>query len=138
MMPAMNAWVRFYRRGAADADRRVAAALAPVRTAAADRYVRSSRFVTTIDVATMRLRDWWLASATGRALSVGRDGLLRAPLAVRYRTLAVVVLTAVISHVSLMVMHGPRPGWFWTVIPAMAAALGLLLLAGSQSARSAG
>lgn len=133
----MNALVKFYQRGAEDADRRVAAALAPVRTDAADRYLSTSRFVMAIDGATTRLRDWWRTSATGRALSIGRDAFRRAPLTVRYRTVAVVVLTAVISHVSLMVMHGPRPGWFWIVIPVMAAAFALLLLAGSQSARSA-
>ena len=62
----MNALVRFYQRGTEDADRRVAAALAPVRTEAADRYLSASRFVMAIDGATRRLRDWWLAS-TGRA-----------------------------------------------------------------------
>jgi hypothetical protein len=133
----MNALARFYRRGTADADRRVAAALAPVRTDAIDRYLSNSRFVMAMDGATRRLRDWWLASATGRAASLRRDALLRAPLAVRYRTVAVVVLTAAIAHVSLMLIQGPRPGWFWIVIPAMAAAFALLVLAGSRSARSA-
>ena len=50
---------------------------------------------------------------------------------------AFVLLTAVIAHVALILIQGPRPGWFWIVIPAMAAAFALLVLAGSQSVRSA-
>ena len=128
----MKALTGFYRRGAEDADRRVAAALGPVATDAADRYLQTSRGVRAIDLATRHLRDGWLASETGRALSTAYGALAGAPTAVRHRTIASVLLIAVLSHLGLMLMQGPRPGWFWVVIPAMVAMFAALLLAGSK------
>jgi hypothetical protein len=132
----MNGLSRFYKLGVEDADRRVAAALAPVRTEAADRHLMSSRVVMAIDRATRRFQDWWLASESGRRLSNLRDGFTTAPFVERCRIVAFVLLIAVVAHVALMLMQGPRAGWFWMIIPAMVAAFAALLLAGSQTAQS--
>lgn len=133
----MNSLARFYQRGVEDADRRVAAALAPVRTDAADRYVQASRTVMALDHATRRLRDWWLASESRRVLSLVYGSVAGAPFVARCRALAMALLIAVIAHVALTLMQGPRPGWFWLVIPAMVATFAALLLAASQPSRSA-
>jgi len=133
----MNALSRFYKLGAEDADRRVAAALAPVRTDAVDRYLKTSRLVTAIDRATIRLREGWRASESGRAVSITRDGFNGWPAAVQYQSVAVVLLIAVATHIALMLLQGPRPGWFWLVIPGMTAAFAGLVIAGSQSSKSA-
>jgi hypothetical protein len=132
----MNALTRFYRLGAEDADRRVAAALAPAPTTAVDRYLEHSRLIKTIDRATRVLQDWWFASASCRLLSRVRDGVVAAPFGERYRALAFVLLIAVITHIALMVIQGTRAGWFWMIIPALAAAFAALLLAGSPPPRS--
>jgi hypothetical protein len=133
----MSDLARFYKVGVEDADRRVAAALAPVATGAADRYLKTSRVVMAIDRATLRLRDWWHASSAGQALAIAHHGFLQQPSVVRHQAVAQVLLIAVVTHLALMLIQGPRPGWFWIVIPAMAAAFAALLLAGSQSAKSA-
>lgn len=131
----MSAWRRFYRLGVEDADRRVAAALAPPPIDAVDRYLQASRSVLTLDRATVRLRDWWHASAAARGFAIARDGVRRQGLTVRYQNIAFILLSAVVTHVMLMWRQGPRPGWFWTVIPVMVAAFAALLLAGSRSAK---
>ncbi len=60
----------------------------------------------------------------------------REPQLVRYRAVGAVLITAVVVHVLLTLLNGPRPGWFWALIPAMVAAFALLLLAGSRSSHS--
>jgi len=132
----MNALARFIKFGVEDADRRLAAALAPVRDDAADRYLKASRFVTALDRATGLLRAWWLASAAARVQAAAHDSITSLSFSMRYQLLAYVLLIAVLSHVSLMLLQGPRPGWYWMVIPAMTAALAVLLLAGAESSRS--
>jgi hypothetical protein len=132
----MNALARFIKYGVEDADRRLAAALAPVRDDTADRYLETSRFVMALERATGRLRDWWLASAAARIKTAAHDSVTCLSPATRYQLLACVLLIAVLSHVSLMLLQGPRPGWYWSVIPAMTAAFALLLLAGAESSRS--
>lgn len=133
----MNGLARFFRLGAADADRRVAAALAPLPAEAADRHLKSSRVVGAIDRAMLRLSGWWEASEAARVLSSARDGMTGAAFAGRDHAIAHVMVIAVISHVALMLIQGPRPGWFWLIIPALVSAFAGLLLAGSQSSRSA-
>jgi hypothetical protein len=132
----MNALARFIKFGAEDADRRLAAALAPVRDDAADRYLKTSRLVTALDRATGLLRDWWLASAAARVKAAAHASITSLSFSTRYQLLAYVLLIAVLSHVSLMLLQGPRPGWYWMVIPAMTSALAVLLLAGAESSRS--
>ena len=129
----MNALTRFLSRGMEDADRRVAAALVPPSPEPADRYLMNSVVVTEIDRATLRLRDWWLASQSGQWLGRCADSFSSTDWRERYRTIAIVVLTSVVVHVALTLFQGPRPGWFWMAIPALAALFGSILLLASRT-----
>lgn len=131
----MNALARFYSIGAEDADRRVAAALQPAPLDPADRYVKNSALVTAVDRATRWLRDAWRSSTAGRVLAAFRERMMREPWQRRYQAAAVFLLTATVVHVMLVWLQGPRPGWFWMIVPAMAALFAGVLLAGSRSTR---
>jgi hypothetical protein len=127
----MNALTRFLSLGMRDADRRVAAALAPPALEPADRALRDSAIVAAVDRATRLLQTWWTSSQAARLLaSVGGD----VPWFERYREIGAIVITAVLVHVALTIVQGPRPGWFWMVVPATAAVFALLLLAASREA----
>ena len=132
----MNAFKMFFSLGAADADRRVAAALTSAPLEPADRYLKASEFVMAIDLATKRLCDWWFASQACRMLSAARETLLRETPAVRSKAIACVLLSAVAVHVTLTLAQGLRPGWFWIVVPALTTLFAVLLLAGSRSSQS--
>ncbi len=127
---------RFFTLGMEDADRRLAAALEPRPLDAADRYLESSAFVGAIDRATRRLGEWWLASQAGRALTTITRNFSSEPRQSQYQAIGVCLLAAVAAHVVLTLSNGPRPGWFWAVIPAMVATFAALLVAGSRSSRS--
>lgn len=118
----MNPLKRFYVFGAEAADRRVADALQPPATAATDRYLSESVFVATVDRITLRLQAWWLASEANRRLSLFRRQA--APL---------VILMAVIVHVSLTLIQGTHAGWFWLILPSLAALFAAAWLAGSRA-----
>ena len=130
----MNALARLFKFGADDADRRVAAALAPRDHEDADRYLLSSATLGTVDRATQRLESWWSASEARRALTTMRDAWGRERRPARYQAIGGVLLVAAATHVALMVWRGSPPGPFWLFIPAMAAAVGVLLLAAARSA----
>jgi len=132
----MNAVRRFYALGAESADRRVAAALAPPPLEAADRYLKESAFVTAVDRITLRLQGWWMASGVKRLSSTIRDRVEREPLAARRRAAALLVAIAVLVHVSLTLLQGAHTGWFWMILPAMAALFAVALLAASRNAGS--
>jgi len=134
----MNALKRFYLFGAEAADRRVAEVLAPPALAATDRYLMESAVVTAVDRITLRLQSWWLASEANRLSSLVRARALREPLAVRRQAVALVILIAVVVHVSLTLMQGAHTGWFWLILPAMAALFASLLLAGSRASGPTG
>lgn len=129
----MNALKRFYVFGAESADRRVAAALAPPPLDAADRYLKESVFVTAIDRITLALQAWWLASEAKHLSSTIRDRVEREPLAVRRQATSLLIMIAVIVHVSLMLLLGAHTGWFWMIIPAMAVLFAAALAAGSRA-----
>ena len=129
----MSAITRFLSLGMQDADRRIAAALTPRPLAPVDRYLKESVIVRTIDRATERLQAWWLACDTRPVLWSVAATASGPSWRTRYQGVATVVLIAVLVHVSLTLIQGPRPGWFWSLIPALAAALAVLLLAGSRS-----
>ena len=129
----MNGLIRFFSLGMQDADRRVAAALEPQPYDAADRYLRESRLVRAIDRTTRLLSESWSASEAGRISRSAIDAFTREPRLVRYQTAGTVLITAVTVHVVLTLVNGPRPGWFWTLIPAMVAVFAALLLAGSRA-----
>jgi hypothetical protein len=127
----VNALKRFWSVGARDADARLAAALAPQPFEPADRYLRRSAIVTALDRATVALERWWLESMTGQSSMAFADTLRQAPQ--RRRGIAIVLLVAVVVHVTLTMIQGPRPGWFWLIVPALTALSGLLLIAGTRS-----
>lgn len=129
----MNALKRFWLAGARDADARLAAVIAPQSFEPADRYLRQSVIVAALDRATVALERWWLASKTGQSTAVFADTLKHTPQRERWQAVATVLLVAVAVHVTLMMIQGSRPGWFWLIVPAMAALFGLLLIAGARS-----
>lgn len=132
----MNALIRLLSLGAQDADRRVAAALAPSPLEAADRYLWTSRLVTTLDRATRSLESCWRSSEACRIAEGTAQQISREPQSVRYQAIAVVLLTAAAVHVGLTLMQGPRVGWYWAAIPVMTATFAILALAGSRSTSS--
>ena len=130
----MNAFVRFFSIGGREIDQRVARVLAAPPLERADRYLGESAIVRAIDRATLRLTDWWNASTTARMLNEYASGLAARRWTERYRMIAVTLFTAVATHIVLTLVQGPRPGWFWMVIPAMAIVLATFaLLASSRS-----
>jgi hypothetical protein len=133
----VNALLRFFRLGAADADARVARALAPrVNLDAADAYLHSSFVGRHLDRGTRLLESWWRTSACGRTstgIAAEWRGERRAS---RYSALGTLVLIATATHVLLTVLQGPRPGGFWLLIPALAAVFGVLLLTAARAADS--
>jgi hypothetical protein len=128
----MNAVARFVSLGMQDADRRVAALLARPSWDAADRYLKNSAVVMAIDRAIARVAVWWSCSETRQLTASVGEMLTRRPRAERHRAIGTLVLTAVIVHVALAVLQGPRPGWFWMVLPGMAAVFALLLMASRE------
>jgi hypothetical protein len=124
---------KFFAIGLDDADARVAAALAPRSYAAVDRYLWSSVVVRAFDAATVKLREWWLGSTSGQAAAAAAERWRHEGWAARYDAIAIVLLAAIAVHVALTLMQGPRPGWFWLILPALAAAIALILLAGSRT-----
>ena len=125
----MNAFTRFVSLGLRDADTRVATALAPPPLEQTDRYLRNSALVSAIDRVTVRLHDWWSASEVARLSRTAGDTFAGSGVAQRYRSIATVVLASVVVHVALTLIQGPRPGWFWLIIPAMGAVFAVSVLA---------
>lgn len=132
----VGALKRFISLGARDADARVEAFLAPRSFEASDNYLRGSKVVRTIDEATRRLHAWSRASMTGRSLRSLAEQWRHTGWAAQSRLIAVVLLSAATVNVLLTALNGPRPGWFWLIVPALAAVLAALLLAGSPSQSS--
>ena len=132
----MNALRRFLSDGARDADARVAAAFAPQPLEPADRYLKHSRIVSTIDRITVMLQQSWQNSVTGQAVSEVAASFASESRQDRWLAIASIVLTAVAVHIALTMANGPRPGWFWMVIPALAALFALLVLAAARGSQS--
>jgi hypothetical protein len=128
-----NALKRFVSIGLRDADARIGYALAPRSFKAVDHYLWNSWVVRTFDRATRMLRQTWLSSATRQTLSGAAEPWRQDRSAARYRSIAIMLLTAAGIHVVLTLAQGPRPGWFWLIVPALAAALAFLILAGSRT-----
>jgi hypothetical protein len=122
---------RFVSRGLADADARVGNALAPRSFKAVDAYLMSSRIVRIVDSMSLHLRDWAVASETATALRSWSNQWQAWP--ARYQSIAIALLAAVTIHVALTVANGMRPGWYWMIIPGLAATLAVVILAGSHT-----
>jgi hypothetical protein len=127
----MTAFTRFFTIGLDEADRRLARALAPPALDDADRYLAESAIVKTIDHCASRLTGWWTASHTSRTLRALDEAVKKQSWAARYQSIAVVVITAVATHLMLTIAQGPRPGWFWMVVPSLAAVFATVVLAAS-------
>jgi hypothetical protein len=133
----MNALRRFFTLGAADADARVARALAPrVNIDRADQYLHSSFVGRHLDRGTQLLESWWRTSAFGHTAASIVSGWRGESRATRYSALGMLLLIAAATHILLTVLQGPRPGWFWLLIPALAAGFGGLLLMAARAADS--
>ncbi len=132
----MNSLTRFFTLGAQDADRRVASLLAPRPGEPADAYLMSSAVFRAIDRITRHGQMWWSTSDARRTAAATGRTWSGYSWAVRYRAIGSVLLGAVGVHVALTMIQGPRPGWFWLVIPGMVFAFSLLLLVVSASTRS--
>lgn len=132
----MSGLGEFWRRGAEDADRRVAGFLAPGPFGAADRYLKSSVVVQRIDRLTRRL--WSLASGSRamRAASALRQAWARAGWRDRYQAIGLVLIVAVGVHLAAILLRGQESGWFWMIVPALAAIFALILLAASRATPS--
>jgi len=129
----MNGLKRFWSAGARDADRRLAAVIAPQPFEPADRYLRGSAIVVALDRATVALERWWRASQSGQRAAAFAVALRHMPPRQQQQRIAVVLLSAAAVHVTLTMIQGPRPGWFWLIVPAMAALFGLLVIVGVRS-----
>jgi hypothetical protein len=129
----MNSLKRFYLSGAELADRRVAAVLARPSLDAADQYLKSSVVVTALDRMTIHLQDWWLASEAKQLASTIGGRLEREPAALRRQRLASILLIAVSVYLGLTLLQGAHSGWFWMIIPALAAVFAAVLLAASRA-----
>jgi hypothetical protein len=132
----INALTRFYRRGAEDADRRIAAFLSTPPIGVADRYLLSSAIGRRVYRRAGMLRSAWSSSETGRAASAAHDAWARAEWPERYRVIGLVLIVAVGVHVAATIMAGDRPGWFWLIIPALTAAYAVVVLMASRSTHS--
>jgi len=129
-----SAIARLFRSGMRDADARVARALAPRPPMEVDQYLASSVTIRTIDQLLQRWPAVWPGSIAYRTL-IAPLGLARnATWIQRYQSLGWMLLIAALTHMALTMAQGPRPGWYWIVIPAMAMAFGGLLLTASHSA----
>jgi len=99
-----------------------------------DQYLASSVTIRTIDQLLQRWPAVWPGSIAYRTL-IAPLGLARnATWIQRYQSLGWMLLIAALTHMALTMAQGPRPGWYWIVIPAMAMAFGGLLLTASHSA----
>jgi hypothetical protein len=74
-------------------------------------------------------------SATRAIWSPTADAWRRYDRSIRFRAIGIALVTAVIVHVGLLALR-PLPGWRAFVVPAIALAQGLLLLASSSAPRS--
>jgi hypothetical protein len=131
-----NGLVRFFRLGARDADARVAAFRDHSGAPATDRFIATSAIVTGLDVCFRRLETWWRASTAAEVAATATAAWSRTSGRKRHQAWGLFVLVAAGSHVAVTIAQGARPGWFWLVIPGMAAAFGLVLVAASRSAKS--
>ena len=129
----MNSLRRFFAFGMEDADRRVAAFLQRRDHSAAERYLLASASLGSIDRLTQRLESWWLESETRRAAIAIAEAWSREGRSSRHRAVGAIFLVAVAAHVTLTMWQGAPAGSFWLLIPALAAAAGVLLLASAAA-----
>ena len=99
---------------------------------AADEHLKQSAIVRAIDRSTLQLSAWWNDSQSRRLLADCYAEFAGGEAIDRYRAIGAIVAIAAAVHIAMSLTHGPRPGWFWLVIPAMALAFALPLLTASR------
>lgn len=129
----MNALIKFYQRGADDADRRIARALSPRPLEAADRYLMSSLLVRSFDRLTRVFQSTAARSQAGSAVSAAHGAWQQAAWAERYRTIGLVLIVSMAVHVAAMLMDAQPPGWYRLIVPALVTLFAALLLVASRS-----
>ena len=132
-----NAVTRFVREGAREADRSVAGWLSPKPLDATDRYLGSSAVVQRVDGAFRKLSWWWANSRSAALMATAGIALSQLAHSERVRGVGLALVVAAVVHVAMMMAQGPRAGWVWLVVPALAGAIGVMLLvaAGTSNAR---
>ena len=123
----------FFRSGLRNADERLARTLAPRASRDVDRYLASSLTIRTIDRLLRRWPEVWSRSVAYTALLAPLGATGQAGWKHRYDSIGRMLMVGSITHVALTLAQGPRPGWYWTMIPSMAIGFALLLLAASHS-----
>ena len=129
----MNALIKFYQRGADDADRRIARALSPRPLEAADRYLMSSALVRGFDRFTRVLQSTAVNSQAGGSVSAAHETWQRSAWPERYRTIGLVLIVAMSVHAAAMLMDASSPGWYRLIVPALVTLFAALLLVASRS-----
>lgn len=130
----MTGLARFWQRGAEDADRRVAAILAPPPLGNADRYLMSSALVRAADDVFTRVHASMLHSQSARAATALRQLWLRADWSEKYRAIGLAFIIAVGVHIGATLSTGQRPVWFRLIVPALVAAFAGVVLIASLTA----
>ena len=102
----------------------------------ADQYLKDSRLVRAIDRATVVLQQSWQNSVTGQHLTGLVGSFATESRRDRWSAIAFIVLTAVAVHVLVTIANSPPPGWFWMVIPALAALFAALVLTAARGSQS--
>ena len=128
-----NGVVRLFKSGLRNADERVGKLLAPRPSIAADRYLASSVTIRAVDRLLQRWPALWSNSVARITLVAPLGWSRESAWRVRYASIGWTLIIAAVTHVILSLSHGPRPGWFWAVLPAMAAGFGVLLVTASRS-----
>lgn len=96
------------------------------------RALGASALLRIVDSAIVTVWDAAGQSRTGTIVKRAREQwFAQAPLE-RFKTVGVALLSASVVHLGLTATHEVPPGWLWLVPPAMAATIGLLLLAGAR------
>lgn len=127
----MSGLSRFLSLGMSDADRRVAASLTPRDWTRADEYLKTSAIVRFVDRITQWMHDVAVSSVSGRWLLQASETFSQQDWRERYHQVGVILLTAVIVNLALTAWQGPRPGWFWAVIPMLAGVFAIVVFAAS-------
>jgi hypothetical protein len=126
----------FFVNGLRDAERRLPL-LRPIRPSdqqEIETIVRASWLFRVVDGAVDRLAHAWNNSVAVGAVQRAWIGL---ELAEKRLLVGLVLVVAALVHVGLVWWHEVPPSWLWLILPALAAALGVVFLMFASVARKA-
>jgi hypothetical protein len=73
------------------------------------------------------------SSVAGRLMRSVRDAWNNTHARARHQSVGVALVVATVVHVLLLWLRGLPPGWLWSIVPAITAAIGaVLILSGQQ------